>query len=128
LSVPLAPSAPVSLLCPAVKCERLVECLSRIIVAPVAAPAAHVAAVAVAAAMLLLSPAAALVSLPAGVCLPVLFTRPHRFHLAFLSSCACCFANKVEAAKLLIIVLYILFYWPLLNTHIAALKKNVAYF
>jgi len=85
LSVPLAPSAPVSLLCPAVKCERLVECLSRIIVAPVAAPAAHVAvaAVAVAAAMLLLSPAAALVSLPAGVCLPVLFTHPHRFHLAF---------------------------------------------
>jgi len=115
LSVPLAPSAPVSLLCPAVKCERLVECLSRIIVAPVAAPAAHVAAVAavaVAAAMLLVSPAAALVSLPAGVCLPVLFTRPHRFHLAFLSSCACCFANKVEAAKLLIIVLYILFHWP----------------
>jgi len=59
---------------------------------------------------------------------PCPFHSPPSLSLSFLSSCACCFANKVEAAKLLIIVLYILFYWPLLNTHIAALKKNVAYF
>lgn len=84
--------------------------------------------------LLLLLPAAAFVSLPAGVCLSVLFSPPFPslsfrpfFCVLFFASCACCFANNAEAAKLLIIVLYTL-YFVMLDTHIVALPSLKALF